>query len=131
MALYVVITTVALLAGAGLVIDGGTALAARGRAIGDAYAAARAGAEALDQSAFATAGTVTDDPAAAAAAAHQALAVDGDDAGAEVSVDGRVVTVRVTITAPTNLLGVVGIDTLTVHGEGSARAVYGVTGAQP
>lgn len=38
---------------------------------------------------------------------------------------------RVTITAPTSLLGVVGIDTLTVHGEGSARAVYGVTGAEP
>ena len=130
-ALYVVISTVALMAGAGLVIDGGTALAARGRAIGDAYAAARAGAEALNRAQLAATGTLDEDPAAASAAAHAALAATGDDTGSQVSVTGTTVTVHVTFGEPTRLLGVIGIDIVHVSATGVAHAEYGTVGAQP
>ena len=45
---YLLITTVAIFALAGLVLDGGAALAAHGRAADVAQQAARAGADALD-----------------------------------------------------------------------------------
>lgn len=70
-AAYLVIIVVALFALAGLVLDGGAALAAHGQAADVAQQAARAGADALDEQSLraATPAGLAADPAAARAAA--------------------------------------------------------------
>src|SRR5437870_10754247 len=75
---FVVVFVAALLLMAGLVIDGGLALAAKVRAIDEAQAAARAGAQSLDLRAYRTRNTVVLDPVRAAAAARAYLAATGD-----------------------------------------------------
>src|SRR5437016_10541386 len=75
---FVVVIMVALLAMGGLVIDGGYALAAKRRAVNEADAAARAGAQALDNATYRAAGTLNPDPATALAAARTYLARTGD-----------------------------------------------------
>ena len=117
---FVVVFTLALLAMAGLVLDGGLALAAKVHAIDDAQAAARAGAQAIDVPLYRSTGTITLDPAQAVADAQGFLAAAGEHG--TVSVAGETVTVNVTITQPTQILSVVGVDQLTVSGTGSATA---------
>ena len=124
--LYVVISAVALFAVLGLVADGGAATTAKGRAISQAYGAARAGAQAMAPASFATTGTVTTDPAAARAAALRYLAQTGAADSAIVTVTGRQVWVRVTLHQPARVLSMFGLREFTVTGEGSATAVYGV-----
>jgi len=127
--LWLVIMTVALLAAAGLVYDGGQALALKGMAINDAAGAARAGAEALDQAAFVAGGNPSPDPSAATAAAMTFLDQAGVPAGdATVSVSGALVSVTVHLTWPPAILSAVGAGTFHVSGSGAARAVYGVRG---
>jgi Flp pilus assembly protein TadG len=123
---FVVVFVAALLLMAGLVIDGGLSLAAKIRAIDEAQAAARAGAQSLDLRAYRISNTVTLDPARATAAAQSFLAATGD--GGQIRVAGDRVTVTVSITQPMQILGLVGIHSLTVTGSGSATAVRGVTG---
>ena len=120
---FVVIFTLALLAMAGLVLDGGLALAAKVHAIEDAQAAARAGAQAIDIPLYRSTGTITLDPAQAVADAQGFLAAAGEHGS--VSVAGETVTVNVTITQPTQILSIVGVDQLTVTGTGSATAQQG------
>ena len=120
---FVVIFTLALLAMAGLVLDGGLALAAKVHAIDDAQAAARAGAQAIDIPLYRSTGTITLDPAEATADAHGFLAAAGEHG--TVTVAGETVAVTVTITQPTQILSVVGVDQLTVSGTGSATAQQG------
>ena len=120
---FVVIFTLALLAMAGLVLDGGLALAAKVHAIDDAQAAARAGAQAIDIPLYRSTGTITLDPAQAVADAQGFLAAAGEHGSASVA--GETVTVNVTITQPTQILSIVGVDQLTVSGTGSATAQQG------
>ena len=120
---FVVIFTLALLVMAGLVLDGGLALAAKVHAIDDAQAAARAGAQAIDIPLYRSTGTITLDPAQAVADAQGFLAAAGEHGS--VSVAGETVTVNVTITQPTQILSIVGVDQLTVSGTGSATAQQG------
>ena len=120
---FVVIFTLALLAMAGLVLDGGLALAAKVHAIDDAQAAARAGAQAIDIPLYRSTGTITLDPAEATADAQDFLAAAGEHG--TVTVAGETVSVTVTITQPTQILSVVGVDQLTVTGAGSATAQQG------
>jgi hypothetical protein len=127
--LYVVITALALFAALGLVADGGAATATKSRAIADAYAAARAGAQALARPALATTGTVTTDPAIARQAALDYLDSIGIQRGARVEVSGRQVRVTVTLTQPARILSMFGVHAFTVTGSGSASAVYGVQAA--
>ena len=117
---FVVIFTLALLAMAGLVLDGGLALAAKVQAIDDAQAAARAGAQAIDIPLYRSTGTITLDPAEATADAQAFLAAAGEHG--TVTVAGETVAVTVTITQPTQILSIVGVDQLTVSGTGSATA---------
>ncbi len=123
---FVVVFAVALLLMAGLVIDGGLALAAKVRAVDEAQAAARAGAQALDLRAYRLSNTVVLDPARAAAAARAYLAATGDSG--QVRVAGDRVIVTVSIAQSTQILGLVGLHSLTVTGSGAATAVRGVTG---
>ena len=120
---FVVIFALALFAMAGLVLDGGLALAAKVHAIGDAQAAARAGAQAIDIPLYRSTGTITLDPAQAVADAQGFLVAAGEHG--TVTVADETVAVTVTITQPTQILSVVGVDQLTVTGTGSATAQQG------
>jgi hypothetical protein len=99
---FVVIFTLALVLMAGLVLDGGLALAAKVQAIDDGQAAARAGAQATAERYLAAAGRT-----------------------GTVSVNGEQVTVTVTITQPTQILDLASIDHLTETGTGAATAEQG------
>jgi len=120
---FVVVFTLALIVMAGLVLDGGLALAAKVQAIDDAQAAARAGAQAIDIPLYRSTGTITLDPAQAVADAQGFLAAAGEHG--TVTVAGETVAVSVTITQPAQILSVVGVDQLTVTGTGSATAQQG------
>ncbi|MFC8429273.1 hypothetical protein [Streptomyces sp. NPDC057253] len=109
---------------AGLLVDGGLALAAKVRAIGEAQEAARAGTQALDLAAYRASGTVRLLPDEAGARARTYLASTGDTG--TVTVAGDTITVTVTARQHTQLLGLLGLDTLTVTGTGSAHPVHGV-----
>ncbi|MHB1927996.1 MAG: hypothetical protein ACYCUG_00925 [Acidimicrobiales bacterium] len=121
---FVVIFTLALLLLAGLVIDGGLTLAARVRAIDEAQAAARAGAQAINVPLFRATGQVTLNPDQAEAAARAYLTATGNPG--TITVDGDQVAVAVTITQPMQILGLAGVGHLTVTGHGSAVAEHGV-----
>ncbi|WP_156755870.1 pilus assembly protein TadG-related protein [Actinokineospora pegani] len=120
---FVTALTAALLVVTGLVLDGGLALAATVRANGQAEAAARAGAQKLDLAGFRATGTLHLVPADAVAAARTYLATEGLTGTATATSGG--VTVVVTATHPTQLLGLVGISSLHVHGEATAQPRQG------
>jgi hypothetical protein len=117
---FVVVFTLTLLLMAGLVLDGGLALAAKVQAIDDAQAAARAGAQAIDIPTYRATGQITLDPAQATADAQHYLAAAGNTG--TVAVTGNQVTVTVTITQPTQLLDLAGISHFTETGTGTATA---------
>jgi hypothetical protein len=123
---FVVVITMALILCAGLVIDGGLTLAAKVRAIDEAQAAARAGAEAIDLTTYRSTGAVVLDPTQATNAAEHYLASTGNQGQVEVA--GDVVTVTVEETQPTQILGVIGLHATTVSSSASATAVRGITG---
>ena len=127
-AAFVVLVMVGLLALVGLVVDGGTALTARQAAEVEAEQAARAGAGALSVDAL-RADVIQIDGPAAVAAAEQFMVASGHPGTAVVA--GGVVTVTIRYQVPTAILGLVGIDRLTVSAEAAAVNVGGVTrGAQ-
>jgi Flp pilus assembly protein TadG len=118
---------VALLALAGLVIDGGRKLNQSSSAYAIAQEAARAGAGMVDRSTAYRSGTFQVDQGQAVAAARAYLA----DAGysGSVSADGtQQIRVTVTVTEPTLVLSLIGIDTMTSTGSAVASLVTGVTG---
>lgn len=104
---------------AGLVLDGGLALAAKTRADGQAEAAARAGAQALDLTTYRANGTIRLIPTQAISNARAHLAAQS--AIGTVTVFNDTITVTVTTDQPTQLLGLIGISHLSVQGQGSAR----------
>lgn len=126
-AVVIPILTVGMLAMAGLVVDGGAALAARGRAADVAQQAARAGADALapDSLRAGDPAALAVDPAAAVLAADQVLQVGA--VGGQVSVSGDTVTVTAQITRRTSILSAVGIDTVSGHASATATVLYGGT----
>ena len=97
-------TAVALLMVLGLVLDGSAKAHALDRANQLAYEAARAGLQTVNPSASRV------DAVAVDAAVEYYLAAHG---------------VEVTITEPTNMLSMVGINSMTVTGHGTANLIYG------
>jgi len=124
---YLLITTVAIFALAGLVLDGGAALAAHGRAADVAQQAARAGADALDETSLrsATPAGLTANPAAARVAAGEVLAAAG--VTGDVAVNGGSVTVTARVTKPAAILSVVGISEVGGTATATARPLHGTT----
>jgi len=122
---FVAVVAVALFALFGLVVDGGEALASKREAAAEAEQAARSGADALSVDALRD-GQVRLNPVAALAAAEHYLQVTGHPGSVQIS--GNTVTVEVSITSPTSVLSMVGIDRLTVSATASATALNGVTG---
>ncbi|MHA3700747.1 pilus assembly protein TadG-related protein [Jatrophihabitans sp. YIM 134969] len=125
MSLYVVAITVGLLALAGLVIDGGSAIAAREQAADTAQQAARAGADALSQDSLRDSGGLFASPAAATRAANEVLSTGG--VTGTVLVAGDQVTVSVVVHRATAILSALGISELTGSATESATAVRGTT----
>jgi len=120
--IFVVLFTVALLAVAGLVVDGGYALAAKRAAMNHAEQAARAGADALNQGALRDGRTIVD-PGRAVHAAQAYLALVG--AHGSVGIDGGEVTVTVTDRQETVLLSAVGVGALPVSATATALSIDG------
>jgi Flp pilus assembly protein TadG len=117
----------ALLALAGIVIDGGAKLAQAENANAIAQEAARAGAGMVNQSKALATGSFTVDQAQALAAAQQYLAHLGVQ-GTAVADGPEAIRVTVTITAPTHVLSIIGIDSMNSTGSATASLVTGVTG---
>jgi len=122
---FVVVLVTAVIAFSGLVLDGGLALAGKIRAIGEAQEAARAGAQAIDLSAYRASGALRLVPAQATSFAHQYLAAAGRSGF--VTVTENTVTVTVSDTHHSILLGVVGVDSITVTGTGQAEPQRGIS----
>jgi hypothetical protein len=125
MAAYLVITVVAMLALAGLVFDGGAALAARGAAESIALQAASAGADAMRGGSLRGGGDPDLDPSQGSAAAQAVIDAAGVDG--EVSVAGQEVIVQVHVHKATAILSVVGVDTVGGSATATAFAVKGMT----
>jgi Flp pilus assembly protein TadG len=121
---FVVLITVALLAMAGLVIDGGYTLAARQEAANTAEQAARAGADALSRDSLRSGEPVRVDPTAAASAARDYLAAVGHRG--EVTVSGELVTVTVHVSQRMAILSAFGINEIRVSGRSTARGLTGI-----
>jgi hypothetical protein len=126
-AAYFLVGVVALFALAGLVLDGGSALAARGQAADVAQQAARAGANALDVASLRTggAGDLTADVGRARAAAGAVLAAAGVDG--EIEVAGSRVTVTTHVEKPTAILSLIGVDQVGGRATHSAVPLHGTT----
>jgi Flp pilus assembly protein TadG len=125
---FMAVFVVALLAVAGIVIDGGYTLAAKRRALDEAEGAARAGAQALTLGSLRQ-GTPRLDPVRATAAAEEYLAKTGH--AGTVAVSGDVVSVTVSFTQPMLILGLGGLGRVTVTGQGEARPVRGLIEKEP
>ena len=127
--LMLVIMAVALLALAGLVVDGGAKLDEAENANAVAQEAARAGAGMVDQGKAYSTGAFAVDPGQAVAAA-QAYLASVADAGyrGSVNVGPESISVTVTVTQPTKILSIIGIDSMTVTRTATAALVTGVTG---
>lgn len=115
----VIVLVTAFLVFAGLLLDGGLALATKVRALGEAQESARAGAQQIDLAALRATGVIELSPEKAATAAHSHLAASGH-AGV-VAVANNIVTVTVTVAQPTVLLGLVGVASITVTASGKAE----------
>ncbi|MEU7474344.1 pilus assembly protein TadG-related protein [Lentzea sp. NPDC042327] len=124
MTAFLVALTASLLALAGLVLDGGLALATKVQAAGAAEAAARAGAQAIDLNAYRLDDRLELAPNQAVSRARAHLSAAG--VVGEVTVSGNTVTVVVTTSQRTQLLGLVGISNITVRATGHASPHRGV-----
>lgn len=112
----------ALIALLGLVTDGGLALAARVKAVGEAQEAARAGARHLDLDSLRTNHIIDLGPDAAQQAAADYLAAAGATGRATATPDE--VTVTVERTQRTQLLSLVGISSLHVTATATAHPAW-------
>lgn len=103
----------------GLVVDGGAKATAINRADGVAQEAARAGVQAAS---FAGSATTVDVTRAVGAA--QAYLVDAGVTGSVAAAGPDAITVTVTMSEPTRVLALIGIDDLTVSGTATGLIVY-------
>jgi hypothetical protein len=118
---------VALLALAGIVVDGGAKLDEARLATSIAQEAARAGAGMVNRARAYAAGTFTVDKAQALAAARQYLAQAGYRGSVWIAGPDSI-GVTVQLTEPTKVLSIIGIGSMTSTGSAIANLVTGVTG---
>jgi Flp pilus assembly protein TadG len=115
---FVVVIALALMAVIGLAVDGGGAAAAHARAQAAAAEAARAGADELDLIYFRQTGITRLNSAEASAAASTWLAKTGFTGS--VSASSTEVTVTATDDQPTQLLGIVGVGSISISATATA-----------
>jgi len=125
---FVVMMTVALLMMAGLVFDGGRIIAGRREADAVAAAAARAGAQGLDETGLRQTSNAPILESDASARVQRHLATTGFTG--TTSVNGDSVTVRVHRMQDLQILSLVGMHSTEIDGSASARAVRAVRAEQ-
>jgi len=125
--LMLLVLFVALVALAGVVIDGGAKLNQAENASAIAQEAARAGAGQVNRTNAYSTGSFTVDQGQALAAARQYLAAAGYH-GSVAPAGTESIQVTVTVTAPTRVLSIIGIDSMSSTGSATASLVAGVTG---
>ena len=125
--LFVCVAALGLLVLAGLVVDGGAKVRALQRADRLAAEAGRAGGQAIDVRAAIPGNAPTVDSARAVRAAQTFLTMQGTHGQARVADAGRAMVVDVSVSSPTIFLGLIGVNSLTVHGQSTVRLVRGVT----
>ena len=119
---FVVVFMVALIGFAGLVIDGAVALSAYRRAMNEAQAAARAGAEALNTTIYRNEGRSVIEQGAASDAVGQYMHAANSSAKYDVEFTGDdTVVVSESFDQSLNFFG-----SFTAKGHGSARTVHGI-----
>jgi Flp pilus assembly protein TadG len=122
--LMLAVLFVSLLVLAGLVIDGGAKLDEAENAVAIAQEAARAGAGMVNRSAAYASGSLVVDQSQAIEAARQYLAAAGYR-GSVTRVGPDAISVTVTITEPTKVLSLIGIDRMSSTGSATADLVTG------
>lgn len=127
LAIVMALFGIGLFAMAGLVIDGGAALAARGRASDLAEQASRAGADALapDSLRGASPQALRIDPVAANTAAREVLSAGRATGNAKVV--GREVSVTARVARRSVVLSAFGITDLSGTASATATVLYGTT----
>jgi Flp pilus assembly protein TadG len=125
--LMLLVLFVALIALAGVVIDGGAKLNQAENANAIAQEAARAGAGMVNPANAYSTGSFTVDQGQALTAARQYLAAAGYH-GTVSPAGTESIQVTVTVTAPTRVLSIIGIDSMSSTGSATASLVAGVTG---
>jgi hypothetical protein len=130
-ALFMAVFMMALLVLAGLVVDGGAAIAARERAADLAQQAARAGADALVPASLrgSSPAGLQVDPNAAQSAAARVLALGG--ATGEITITGLEVTVTARVPRRAAILAAVGVTDLTGTATATATVLHGTTTGRP
>jgi Flp pilus assembly protein TadG len=125
--LYVVAITVGLVALAGLLFDGGNAIAAREQAADVSQQAARAGADALSTPSLhgLDPGGLSATPAGATEAANRVLNIGG--VSGTVIVEGSDVRVTVVVHKQTSILSAVGVSEISGQATSVASALSGTT----
>jgi len=121
---FIVVLAAAFILGAGLVIDGGLALAGKTTAEDEAQQAARAAATALAQQPLRD-GQIIVNPGPALANAQAYITATGDTG--TVTLDGTLIHARVIHRQPTKILGLFGVGEITVTANASARIESGIT----
>jgi hypothetical protein len=127
--LFFCIAVMGLLVLVGLVVDGGAKVRALQRADRLAAEAGRAGGQAIDVSAAIAGDAPTVDTQAAVRATQAYLHSEGVLGTVSVADAGHSLVVDVTTSTDTIFLGLIGVNTLTVHGSATVTLVRGVTGA--
>lgn len=128
LSLMVIVLFAALVALAGIVVDGGAKLAADENAAAVAQEAARAGATTVDASLAYATGTYAVDQQQAVTAARGYLSAAGYRRYTVVADGAEAIRVTVRITEPTRFLALIGVDSFTCTGTAIASLVTGVTG---
>jgi Flp pilus assembly protein TadG len=126
--LMLAVLFVALLALAGVVIDGGAKLTAAENAAAVAQEAARAGAGLVNQATAHASGSFVVDQDQAIAAADGYLSSAGYAGQAAPGPGTDEINVTVHVSQPTKVLSIIGIDSITATGQATANLVSGVTG---
>jgi Flp pilus assembly protein TadG len=126
--LMLAVLFVALLALAGVVIDGGAKLTAAENAAAVAQEAARAGAGLVNQATAHASGSFVVDQDQAIAAADGYLSSAGYAGQAAPGPGSDEINVTVHVSQPTKVLSIIGIDSITATGQATANLVSGVTG---
>ncbi len=122
------ILIMALLTVTGLALDGGQVLVARRETQGIADAAARAGAEQLDeQSVRAGDSPPLLDPAAAYSAAASYVAVQRPGFTASIATSPQQVQVHISTSIPLAFMRLVGLNSATIQADGTAEPRTGIT----
>jgi hypothetical protein len=125
--LMLVVLFVGLLAMVGIVIDGGAKLAEAENAASAAQEAARAGAGIVNQARAYSSGSFTVARTQALIAARSYIAAAGYQ-GTASPLGADSIQVTVTVTEPTRVLSIIGINSMTSTGTATAQLVSGVTG---